>query len=261
VTVLTLVALGAPQRASCQNGEGYSGHPKDAKPAEAKGWHYLVEPGLMLVSVDGQIGVGNLVKPNVTESPGDVFSRFHGGALLYAEATHDHWVFSTDLVYLKPGQDVTKTSVVVGGHATTEQFGWELAGLYKIGSWLAAGVGVQFNSVKPDFNVQINGVGGPVPESGSLSKSWVDPEVIASGSFPLNDRWDLRFKGNIGGFGVGSKLSWQGQGYVDFHWTNSFQVSAGYRVIKENYEKGSGDDYFLYDVLNFGPVLKCGFKF
>jgi hypothetical protein len=241
--------------------EGYSGHTKDSRPVTGSKWHYLVEPGLMLVSASGHIGIGDLVRPDVTESPGDVFSRFHAGAILYAEAANEKWLFSSDLVYLKPKQDVTKTNVVVGGTAVTKQLGWELAALYRIEPWLAAGIGAQLNSVKPEFDLVVNGPNGPFSQGGSLSKSWVDPEVVVATRFELNDRWYLRFRANAGGFGIGSKFSWQAQGYADFHWTHSFQVSAGYRVMKEDYEEGSGSDYFLYNVITFGPVLRCGFNF
>jgi hypothetical protein len=37
-------------------------------------------------------------------------------------------------------------------------------------------------------------------------------------------------------------------------------MTAGYRIISIDYEKGANEDRFLYDVDTSGPVIKFGFN-
>jgi len=70
-----------------------------------------------------------------------------------------------------------------------------------------------------------------------------------------------QFRADIGGFGLGSDLTWQIQAYAGYRFSKLFQITAGYRIMSIDYEKGSGQDRFLYDMNTFGPVLRLGFNF
>ena len=67
------------------------------------------------------------------------------------------------------------------------------------------------------------------------------------------------FKGDLGGVGTISDLPWQAR--ADYRFSKLFQLGLGYRYIGMDYEKGSGNDRFLYDVNTYGPALKFGFHF
>jgi hypothetical protein len=71
----------------------------------------------------------------------------------------------------------------------------------------------------------------------------------------------LQFRGDIGGFGVGSDFSWQIQANAGYRFSKLFQATIGYRVIGINYDKGEGMDRFVYDVDTYGPVIHTGFNF
>jgi hypothetical protein len=224
-------------------------------------WHGLLEPYMMFPNMNGNIGLGSLPATNIDENPSDIFSHFQVGAMVYGEAYNDKWVISSDLTYMSLGQDVASTNVILLGHAGVKQWGWELAALRRLKPWLSAGIAGQLNSIKSDLDLTINEATGPAPRSNSFSKTWVDPSFVVAMKLPLAGKWDLRARGNIGGFGIGSKIYWQLQAYVDYHIARLFQLSAGYRAIKADYEKGSGSDYFLYNMTTFGPVLRFGFNF
>lgn len=232
-----------------------------ARPPEKSRWHILIEPYIMVGSLNGNVGVGTLPAGNINESPHDLLQHLQFGSMLYLEAHNDRWLFSSDLIYMKLSQDFSPRDVVLGGHADMKQLTWELAALRELKPWFAAGIGLELNSVKSDLSVTTDEGSGPVSNGNSLSKTWVDPVLIAAIKMPLKHKLALRFRGDIGGFGIGSKVCWQLQGYVDYHLTKLFQVSAGYRAIKVDYEKGSGGDYFLYNIISFGPVLRVGFNF
>lgn len=43
--------------------------------------------------------------------------------------------------------------------------------------------------------------------------------------------WLFTFRGDFGGFGIGSTFTWQIQGYVGYKFSKMFCSSVGYRVI------------------------------
>jgi hypothetical protein len=223
-------------------------------------WRFLIEPYMMFPNMNGTVGMGNLPDADVDQDPGDIFSKFKIGAMLYAEASKRNWTISSDVTYMKLGSDVAGKHGIITGDANVEQLAWELAGLYKLKPWLDAGIGFQLNNIKSDLNLIVNTGSGPQSRSRSINESWVDPSVIARIKLPLSEKWFFQFRGNVGGFGIGSDFYWQTQAYFGYRFSKLFQLSAGYRIISIDYEKGSGADHFLYDMNTFGSVLRIGFN-
>jgi hypothetical protein len=217
----------------------------------------------MFPNMNGNVAVGRLPPSNIDLKPGDIFSHFQIGAMLYFEASNDHWLISSDLMYMDLSADVDSVARILDGHADVKQLGWELAFLRKLNPWLSAGIGFQLNSIESDIDLKLDSGRGPFQKSGDLTKTWVDPSLILAARLPLGGggKWDFQGRGNIGGFGIGSKIYWQLQAYFDYHVSKLFQASIGYRAIKVDYEKGSGSDYFLDNLITFGPVIRFGFNF
>jgi hypothetical protein len=63
------------------------------------------------------------------------------------------------------------------------------------------------------------------------------------------------------GFGAGSDLTWQLQTYAGYRFPKIFQLTAGYRILSINYDKGTGAEQFINKVDTFGPVIRMGFNF
>jgi hypothetical protein len=222
-------------------------------------WHVLLEAYMMFPNMQGAVGLGTLPDASVDEDPGDIFNNFQFGAMLYAEFYNDDWAISSDFTYMSLGSDIAGKNGILTGEADLKQLGWELAGLRKLKPWLDAGIGFQLNSIKSDLNLVLNTPGTPTT-AGSLSETWIDPSIIARVRLPLSAKWFFQFRGNIGGFGIGSDFYWQLQTYFGYRFSQLFQLSAGYRVIDMDYEKGSGSDRFKYDIATFGPVVRLGFN-
>lgn len=220
-------------------------------------WRCLLEPYVLFANLDGNVDVGTQPASHVG------FSHFHTSLMLYFEVSNDKWLFSSDLTYMDLDGDADTAEPIVQGHADIKQLGWEVAGLRKMNPWLWAGIGFQLNSIQSGVNLKLDTGRGPFLVSGDLTRTWVDPSLILAIRLPMGGagKWDLRGRGNIGGFGIGSRVYWQLQAYVDYHISELLQASIGYRAIKVDYEKGSGSDYFLYNLITFGPVLRVGFNF
>lgn len=228
-----------------------------AQEAPDRSWHYLVEPYIMFPNMSGDVGIGVLPPAHVDQDPGDIFDKLQIGAMLYAEAHNHKWSFSSDLLYMDLEADLDPRTVITGGEAGAKQLGWELAALGRLSEWIELGLAATYNRIESD--VRIDTVLGTL--SGGLEKDWIDPSMVVRATIPLDDQWFLQGRGNIGGWGVGSDLFWQLQGNIGYRPSDRFQVTLGYRYIYIDYEDGSGQNRFVYDMATFGPMLRFGFTF
>jgi len=233
-----------------------------SKSRNAKKWQFLVEPYLMFPNMNGKTGVGNLPDVSVDANPGDIFSRLQMGAMLNLEASNDTWAIATDFIYMNLKQDVTSGLVIQNGELSAKQFAWELAGFRRVAPWLEVGIGGILSSVQAEANINVNNIGGgSTNRVKKQSQTWYDPMLIARIKHNPVKKFMYEFRGEIGGFGIGSNFAWQVQAYAGYRFTKLFHITAGYRVISLNYQTGEGEDRFLYDINTFGPVIRFGFNF
>ena len=86
---------------------------------------------------------------------------------------------------------------------------------------------------------------------------WWDPFIGLRGRYNLNDRFYATVRGDIGGFGIGSDLTWQAEGALGCQLTPRIFAEAGYRALSIDYDK----DGLLYDVILHGAQLTVGIEF
>jgi len=225
---------------------------------------FLVEPYIMFPNMDGETGMGELLNIPVDANPGDIFSRLQMAFMLNMELKTDKWAVTSDLVYMRLNQDIRPGLVINSGEVTAKQFIWEAAGLYRIRPFLEVGIGGRLNSLEVEVDANINqvpGIGDGRFFSRSQKETWYDPIIVTRLTTDFREKWELQFRGDIGGFGIGSDLTWQLQGYVGYRFSDLFLLTAGYRVIYMDFESGQSPGNFVFDMHQFGPVLKFGFNF
>lgn len=223
----------------------------------ASKWHFLIEPYLMIPNMKGEVTVRRLPPTEVDADAGNIFSALKFGGMLYLEAANNKWAISSDLIYMDLEKNVETGILITGGTTSAKQLAWELAGLRRIASWLEAGVAGRIVSLESGIDLQtITG-----NQSGSISKTWLDPVIVLRSQGAVQEKWLLQFRGDFGGFGIGSDFTWQIQANVGYRVSKLFQATVGYRVIAIDYDKGDGTDRFLYDINTYGPVVRLGFNF
>jgi hypothetical protein len=228
----------------------------------AKKWNFLLEPYMMFPNMKGTTGVGPLPDASLDVDAGDIFSHFKFGTMVYFEVANERWAFTSDLIYMKLAEDATPGTFINNGEVTVKQFAWELAALRKLLSWLEAGVGLRLNILDVEADLVTNNIGGgTTARNKSLTQTWVDPIIIARIKSAADKKFIYQFRSDIGGFGIGADLAWQIQAYAGYRFSKLFQLTGGYRVLSVDYNKGTGDDRFLYDIATFGPVIRFGFNF
>lgn len=93
--------------------------------------------------------------------------------------------------------------------------------------------------------------------SASLNERWLDPYVGFAGRYNFSKAFYLTGKADIGGFGIGSEITWQGYGALGCQVTRSIFVEAGYRYLYTDYDHGG----FVYDVTQSGAQITAGIVF
>jgi hypothetical protein len=238
-------------------------NPGSAQPSDSsRKWNVLAEMYLLFPYMDGETGIGNIITAPVDAKPGDIFSNLKFGVMLYLEVQNNKWSMISDLLYADLSQEVTPTKLINSGTVSGKQIIWEPSGLYRLTPYLEAGAGGRLNIMETGIDVQRNVIpAGTEQITESASKTWFDPILIARVTADIKNKWLFQIKGDIGGFGLGSDFTWQLQAYAGYRFSRLFQLSAGYKILSIDYDKGVDADRFIYNVDTFGPVLRLGFNF
>lgn len=109
---------------------------------------------------------------------------------------------------------------------------------------------------KIGLNINIAGVGSIGQNLGG-SEDWVEPFVGGRIRWDLNDKLSLNFRGDAGGFGIGSAsdLLWQISFGVDYKLSENTSLNAGYRIVDLDYSRGSGSNELGIDLRAEGPFV------
>lgn len=226
---------------------------------DSPGWEFVVAPYLLFPNMNGQTSVrGNPV--DVDLGPGDIFDNLDFGAMLYLELANRDMAFTLDGLYMNLGADGKTPVTERDASVDMKQLGITATAMWRIGSWAEIGAGGRFNSLDGGVKIAPGDVVLPGIDV-SDKKSWFDPLIVARFTAPLESNWKLGIRGDVGGFGVGSDFTWQVFPFVGYRFSDLFEISGGYRALGMDYKTGSGDDYFLYDMVIFGPQLGLVFHF
>jgi hypothetical protein len=226
----------------------------------ANKWNFLLDAYLMFPNMKGTAAVSALPEIEVDADPGDIFDRLNMGAMLYFEASHNSWSFSCDLIYMSLKQGVKPGPIIQSGEIEAKQLAWEMASMRRLLPQLDAGIGLRLNSLDVGLDL-IRNTDSDIVLNKSAIQTWVDPIVIIRFKSDPSNEFIYQLRGDIGGFGIGSDLSWQIQAYAGYRFSKLFQLTGGYRFIDMDYDKGSSDDRFMYNMSTFGPVVRFGFNF
>jgi hypothetical protein len=98
------------------------------------------------------------------------------------------------------------------------------------------------------------------------SADWTDPFVGLRVNADLTERWNLFAEADIGGFGVGSRLSVNAQAYFGYRTMMLGRPTIlrfGYRALYQDYENDdfTGVNKFRWDVTQHGPVIGFSMRF
>ncbi len=96
-----------------------------------------------------------------------------------------------------------------------------------------------------------------LPTSASRSVNWLDPIVGLRARLNLSDQFFLKLYGDVGGFGVGSDLTWQYYAGLCWQASKNGVMEVGWRQNFNDFTRGD----FRYDVSMHGPYMAYSYRF
>lgn len=229
-----------------------------------EGWAFAVTPYMWMAGVSGTATVNTRVAGQQTQSFAadfnDIFNNLHFAVMGSAEVRYGRFGVLADLIYLDLSEGVsTPRGIFNGGSASMRQTGLGLAALYRVidepAGWLDFGAGIRPWWVDTSLNLN-PGVAG-IGRYASNNFSWTDPIIAVRGHIRLGSQFGLTAYGDIGGFGAGSRFTYQVLGTVDWTPYPWLAVRAGWRQLAFDFENGRG----TLDLTMSGPILATTFRF
>ena len=236
--------------------------------ARADEWQFSVAPYLWAVGLNGE----QTVKGNTSDIDASFIDIIEESDTIFALQAHFELHNGTWGVFFDPTFMTLTMDGKVGPIDVDLDFDYwlvEFGGVYKVASWPQEGdadavlellAGGRYTSLDADIDLTATRFATSV----SGKQDWIDPFVGARGLIPLTEGVNLFLRGDVGGFGVGSDFTYNLVGTVGWDMTvfgNDATLHAGYRVLYQDYEDGSGADRFAYDITTHGPMIGMNFRF
>lgn len=245
---LPAVVLAAPQQASIDTTASESSSP----------WHFRLAPYAWMTSTSGTIGAGPL-SADADMSSSTVLSKLQFAAMFLAEVDYKKWSLENDFIYARFESSKDTPGPLFGElKSTLNQFLWTgLAGYRVIDTKrfdMDLQAGVRLISLGLDLELTPGLLRG---RSRYFSRTWIDPVVGLRTRTYLTDWLFIPIRGDIGGFGANSELTWQAFGGVGFQISRWAAFVVGYRTLGYNYNQAN----FEYNVNTHGPLVGFEFKF
>ena len=212
-------------------------------------------------ALDGRTStVPPLPAAKVDLSFADIMKDFNGGIMGAAEMRIGRWGFVADAMFSQVTSDAKLpgpyfSSVKLRSQTLTLQ-GSALYRIYEDQTFdVDVGAGLRFWNLDNKLKILPGALNVRIDHS--ESEAWVDPVIAARMTARLGGPWSLTLAGDIGGFDVGARLTWQALGSINYQWNENWVFRAGYRALYVDYRK----DNFLYDVTMHGPIIAATYKF
>lgn len=230
-------------------------------PARNSDWQFSVAPYFWMASLKGDMGVVEEVEPvNVDLSFFDILGALKFVLMGAAEARKGRFVATGDILYLSMGADknidIREVDFLDAELDTKTLIATATAGYRAVDEdslFVDVFAGGRVNAMKTSLDLE-----GPRRSfSGSKTETWVDPLIGTRFQTPLGRNWLFQAYGDLGGFGIGSHLTWQVSGAVHYQLDSRWSLSGGWRHLKIDYEKNG----FLFDAAMDGPILGAVYRF
>jgi len=249
-----------------------------------KDWQAFIAVYLWFIGMDGNVGKGNTVA-DVDMSFGDIWDNLDIGGQAHIEFWWKKWIFFVDPLYMKLSSKNSQTRIIntIKAKAEVKMFSMDLAMGYRLAELALSSGSTKSNNFKswPALSIDMYGGGrilsvdnttklilvtpiGERKQKINIDETWFDFIVGTRFIFDFTENLLLSIKTDIGGFGLGfsSDIDWNfaaNLGYQLPWWGVTPYI--GYRVLYVDYEDGSGNNRFKYDIWHTGPQVGVGVRF
>ena len=201
-----------------------------AAPSSAQNWDWKLTPYLWAAGLDGSATVG-ATTGDVSVDFTDVLDILRGGGLVRIEAQTDRNGFYGDILYLRLKEEEARDTVGGSLELKLDALIAEGAYFYRMGNVYALELGVRYWDFETTLRPAL------LPEVKRASDVF-DGFIGFRSEFEISEKWDMLFRGNVGG--GGSDFSAGLQIDVRRRFANGNTLDIGFRALDIDYEKGDG---------------------
>jgi len=227
---------------------------------KTKKWNFTVAPYFIFPGMTGDVAVKG-IPMSIDASVGDIFDYLDFAFMIYGEASTDKWTIGLDALYMKLGHQANTPITERTVDLDMKQWAITPIGMYRFAPWAEAGLGGRINHLSSGVKIPPGDYILPGTDFSGES-TWFDPIIVARVMDNFGaENWRFGLYGDFGGFGVGSKFTWQAYPFVGYRFSKLFELDLAYRWLSIDYEKGEGTDLLKYDMLISGPEIGFLFHF
>jgi hypothetical protein len=223
---------------------------------ESGDWRQTVFLYGMGATIDGDAQIGPLQVP-VDVGMSDFFDTLKFGAMAAYRIQNEEWSFAGDVTYMNLGSSQTTQQGRASLGVDTEQITVMATLGRRVAPNLEALLSLAYFDVSADLRVRVL----QQVRTASRDASWVDPLLGLNYEIPVSGKWRFTLRGDVGGFGFGSDLTWHALTKFTYQQSDRFNWYLGYRAIAYDYEEGQGANYQHYDLVQHGPGAGVAFHF
>ena len=238
------------------------------------GWEIALTPYVWATALKGDVAVGG-VKAKVDADFNDILDNLNVAVMLKAELRKGRFGILSDTVFAQLEDNAAVGDGRLDIDSTANMLIQTLAGTYRLGTWQlgdlgAAGplavtvdpyAGIRYTYLDNELKGQLDLPDFDIDDKRKVQadKQWVDPIVGVRTLWDLGERWGLQLAGDVGGISTTDQYSAEAVGLVGYRFgllgEDNARLLAGYRVLKQKFEDGSGRNKFDWDMTIHGPVL------
>jgi hypothetical protein len=204
--------------------------------SEYSDWEYQISIYSWIVDQEGTVTIRGTSIPVdlILDDFSKLWRRSLNGRI---QARYENWLILFDARYIALRDEGVDIDIVL----------LDLLGGYRVASFFDILLGGRYFNTSADLTNEEG-------EKFSGKQGWFDPVVGGRLIITLAKGLYIIARGDVGGFGLGSKFTWQALGAIDWRIAN-FSLAAGYRLWDVDYESGNGENRFRYDVTTKGPGI------
>ena len=205
-----------------------------------EGWNFKIGPDFYAPFVSGEITMDSI--------SGALANSLNYGGSLGFEAYSAKWSVATDLMFVNAVSDVT---LPLSSREANFDGKFTLFGVYamhRVANWFDIGLGGRLILVDADLFVD------GVQQKDSKYPTGA-PLIVYRFNIFESPKWDIRLRGDFGGFGVDSNWTYLVNPLIGYRFNKLFELYVGFRLLAFSYNNESTATEM--DILMYGP--KIGF--
>lgn len=212
--------------------------------AEDDAFRNTAEIYLMAPSMSGTVGFGPL-GTEIDVPSSRIFENLKFAVLADYRGEAPKWAVAADVVYMNLGGSGTGSLDRASADVGVEEFIVDLAGAWRFSKAFELLAGGRYTRLRTTVTLT-----SPLKvRDAKVDEDWFDPFVGAQAFLPLSKALLLQLRGDVGGFGVGCKFTWHVMARLNWQVSPVLRLGLGYRWLNQDFETGSGVDYFRWKAL------------